>query len=68
MVVRASIAGGAHRAVAAELMDDGAVAVPDGRLVGLVRKTLLDAVATVGPVSVAVDASIGWQLYFGGIV
>jgi hypothetical protein len=23
---------------------------------------LLDAVATVGPVSVAVDASIGWQV------
>jgi len=29
---------------------------------------LLDAVATVGPVSIAVDASIGWQLYFGGIM
>ena len=28
---------------------------------------LLDAVATVGPVSIAVDASIGWQLYFGGV-
>jgi len=29
---------------------------------------LLEAVATVGPVSIAVDASIGWQLYFGGIM
>ena len=29
---------------------------------------LLDAVATVGPVSIAVDASIGWQMYFGGIL
>jgi len=29
---------------------------------------LLDAVSTVGPVSIAVDASIGWQLYFGGIM
>jgi len=29
---------------------------------------LLDAVATVGPISIGVDASsIGWQLYFGGI-
>merc|ERR1719305_817877 len=29
---------------------------------------LLDAVATVGPVSIAVDAAIGWQLYRGGII
>ena len=29
---------------------------------------LMDAVATVGPVSIAVDAAIGWQLYFGGIM
>lgn len=29
---------------------------------------LLDAVATVGPVSIAVDAAMGWQLYHGGIM
>ena len=29
---------------------------------------LLDAVATVGPVSIGVDAAIGWQLYHGGIM
>ena len=32
------------------------------------EQALLDAVATVGPVSIAVDASIGWQLYAGGIM
>jgi C1A family cysteine protease len=26
-----------------------------------------DALATVGPISIAVDAALGWQLYFGGI-
>jgi len=39
------------------------VAIPQGD-----EDALLDAVATVGPVSVGVDASIGWQLYFGGIL
>merc|ERR1712046_177080 len=29
---------------------------------------LKDAVSTVGPVSIGVDASIGWQLYFGGVM
>ena len=29
---------------------------------------LLDALATVGPISIAVDAAMGWQLYFGGIM
>jgi len=29
---------------------------------------LLDAVANVGPISVGVDAGIGWQLYFGGVM
>jgi len=32
------------------------------------EKTLLDAVSNVGPISVGVDASLGWQLYFGGVV
>jgi len=38
-------------------------AIPQGD-----EDALLDAVATVGPVAIAVDASIGWQLYFGGIM
>jgi cathepsin L len=38
-------------------------AIPQGD-----EAALLDAVAHVGPVSIAVDASIGWQLYFGGIM
>jgi len=29
---------------------------------------LMDAVANVGPVSVGVDASLAWQLYFGGVL
>jgi len=29
---------------------------------------LKDAVGTVGPISIGVDASIGWQLYFGGVM
>merc|ERR1719316_2669075 len=29
---------------------------------------LKDAVGTVGPISIAVDASLGWQLYGGGIM
>ena len=28
----------------------------------------MDAVANVGPVSVGVDASLAWQLYFGGVL
>eukprot|EP00658_Telonema_sp_P-2_P020339 TRINITY_DN18048_c0_g2_i3.p2 TRINITY_DN18048_c0_g2~~TRINITY_DN18048_c0_g2_i3.p2 ORF type:complete len:280 (-),score=77.85 TRINITY_DN18048_c0_g2_i3:436-1275(-) len=32
------------------------------------ENTLLDAVTNVGPVSVGVDAGIGWQLYFGGVM
>jgi hypothetical protein len=32
------------------------------------EKSLLDAVSNVGPISVGVDASLGWQLYFGGVV
>jgi len=32
------------------------------------EEALLDAVATVGPVSIGVDASVGWQLYMGGIM
>jgi len=32
------------------------------------EEALLDAVATVGPVSIGVDASMAWQLYFGGIM
>lgn len=32
------------------------------------EKTLLDAVNTVGPISVGVDASFGWQLYGGGVM
>ena len=48
--------------------DDGSkitgwTAIPPGD-----EDALLDAVATVGPVSIGVDASIGWQLYFGGIM
>jgi cathepsin L len=41
----------------------GFVDVPPGD-----EDALLDAVATVGPIAVAVDASIGWQLYFGGVL
>mmetsp|Transcript_4130 Transcript_4130/g.13819 ORF Transcript_4130/g.13819 Transcript_4130/m.13819 type:complete len:373 (-) Transcript_4130:332-1450(-) len=32
------------------------------------EEALKRAVATVGPISVGVDASIGWQLYFGGVL
>jgi hypothetical protein len=32
------------------------------------EKSLLDAVNTVGPISVGVDANIGWQLYHGGVM
>jgi len=32
------------------------------------EKSLLDATNTVGPISVGVDASLGWQLYFGGVM
>ena len=32
------------------------------------EEALLDAVAHVGPISIAVDAGIGWQLYMGGIM
>jgi len=39
------------------------VAIPQGD-----EDALLDAVATVGPVSIGVDAAIGWQLYSGGIL
>ena len=38
-------------------------AIPQGD-----EDALLDAVATVGPISIAVDASMAWQLYFGGIM
>lgn len=31
------------------------------------ESALKDAVATVGPISIGVDASMGWQLYSGGI-
>lgn len=41
----------------------GWTGIPEGD-----EEALLDAVATVGPVSIGVDASIGWQLYFGGIM
>ena len=42
---------------------NGYVDIPPGN-----ESALLDAVATVGPVAVAVDAAIGWQLYHGGIM
>merc|ERR1711934_44785 len=32
------------------------------------EQSLLDATNTVGPISVGVDASLGWQLYFGGVM
>jgi cathepsin L len=41
----------------------GWVEVPSGN-----ETALLDAVASVGPIGVSVDASLGWQLYHKGII